>query len=209
MTPHQEHPFAHAEQTAHAWLAAVAQEMETDNLAAAHRALRAWLHVVRDRLTPDSLAHLGAQLPALLRGILFDGWVPAHTPVRYDAHEFVARFAHSAGITETEVPNAAAAVTRALRAECSAGQLENVLDQLPRSVREIIGSASVGMVSRTTGAAAERIEELEHAVETLSEAVGVLIHGLEQTPIDEPDLTRTAWAAREAHRVMLAEKERR
>ena len=114
MTPHQEHPFAHAEQTAHNWLATVAQEMETDNLAAAHRALRAWLHVVRDRLTPDSLAHLGAQLPALLRGILFDGWVPAHTPVRYDASEFVARFAHEAGIAETEVPNAAAGVTRAL-----------------------------------------------------------------------------------------------
>ena len=38
-----------------------------------YRALRSVLHVLRNRLTPEQAVHLRAQLPLLVRGILYDG----------------------------------------------------------------------------------------------------------------------------------------
>ena len=41
-----------------------------------YAALRAVLHRLRDRLSVDGAAHLGAQLPTLIRGVYYDGWKP-------------------------------------------------------------------------------------------------------------------------------------
>jgi len=48
-----------------------------DNERAAYAALRATLHAVRDRLPTELVAHLGAELPMLVRGIYYDGWHPS------------------------------------------------------------------------------------------------------------------------------------
>jgi uncharacterized protein (DUF2267 family) len=48
----------------------------------AYLALRATLHALRDRLTVDEVAHLGAQLPMLIRGLYYGGWDPSHKPLR-------------------------------------------------------------------------------------------------------------------------------
>jgi len=42
----------------------------------AHHALRAVRHALRDRLPLHLAAHLGAQLPLLVRGIYYDSWHP-------------------------------------------------------------------------------------------------------------------------------------
>ena len=44
--------------------------------------LRAVLHALRDRLPVAEAAHLGAQLPMLVRGFYYDCWKPAGAPVR-------------------------------------------------------------------------------------------------------------------------------
>jgi hypothetical protein len=44
--------------------------------------LRETLHAVRDFLTVDEAADLSAQLPVLIRGLFFEGWVPAKTPAK-------------------------------------------------------------------------------------------------------------------------------
>lgn len=38
------------------------------------------LHVLRNRLTLEQAVHLGAQLPLLVRGIVYDGWRIAGKP---------------------------------------------------------------------------------------------------------------------------------
>src|SRR3546814_6955305 len=48
----------------------------------AYHALRSVLHALRDRLTLEEAAHLGAQLPMLVRGIYYDSWHPAGMPRR-------------------------------------------------------------------------------------------------------------------------------
>jgi uncharacterized protein (DUF2267 family) len=42
----------------------------------AYHTLRAVLHALRDRLPLNLAAHLGAQLPLLVRGICYDSWHP-------------------------------------------------------------------------------------------------------------------------------------
>jgi uncharacterized protein (DUF2267 family) len=62
---------------AHVWLDEVAGQLGTDDHRQAYRVLRAYLHALRDRPTVDEAAQLAAQLPALIRGIYYEGWTPS------------------------------------------------------------------------------------------------------------------------------------
>lgn len=130
--------FDHVVHTGHAWLADIAEIFGSDDRRFAYRLLRAWLHTIRDRLTVDEAVHLGAQLPELLRGVYYDGWIPARAPVRYGRDEFVARFAAEARVPESDVPWTAARVSLVMQAHVSPGQLEHALAQLPVWLREIV-----------------------------------------------------------------------
>lgn len=67
-------------QKSNTWLKSLMGHLHTDNRRTAFVILRATLHALRDRLTPENAVHLGAQLPMLLRGLLFEGWHMAGTP---------------------------------------------------------------------------------------------------------------------------------
>ncbi|MEU7788960.1 DUF2267 domain-containing protein [Amycolatopsis sp. NPDC049159] len=71
----------------------------------------------------------------LLRGEFFDGWNPGRVPVAYDVAEFCERFAAEAGIHQSQVADAAVAVSTALDTLCSAGNLDHVLARDPLGSR--------------------------------------------------------------------------
>ncbi|MEU3889714.1 DUF2267 domain-containing protein [Streptomyces sp. NPDC029041] len=56
-----------------------------------YAALRAVLHPLRDHLPVETAVQFGAQLPTLVRGVYYDGWRPADTPVKMSNEEFFAR----------------------------------------------------------------------------------------------------------------------
>ncbi len=64
------------------WLKLMMGELGTDNRSTAFGALRASLHALRDRVGVENAAHLGAQMPMLLRGAFYEGWHPNSTPTR-------------------------------------------------------------------------------------------------------------------------------
>ncbi len=102
----------------------------------AYRALRATLHVLRDRLTVDQAAHLGAQLPMLVRGFYYEGWHPAATPRRdlSSKDAFLDAIQREAGDPQLD-PEAAARVTLAvLAAHLGAEEVRKVVDHLPKAV---------------------------------------------------------------------------
>lgn len=80
-------------QTTNIWLKEIMEVIGQDRQRA-YRVLRAVLHALRDRLTIDETAHLGAQLPLLVRGLYYDQWHPAGKPERMrHAEEFLATIA--------------------------------------------------------------------------------------------------------------------
>ncbi|GAB3899732.1 hypothetical protein GCM10029964_086060 [Kibdelosporangium lantanae] len=136
--------FAHAEQTAYEWLRVIADQLGTDDVHEAYQVLRPWLHLLRDRLSVPGAAHLAAQLPELLRGVFYDGWRPSEVPVRIHAEEYRLRFQEEARIPAAEVAVTAAAVTTAMRALFSPGQLATAFEQLPGDLRAILDPAPIG-----------------------------------------------------------------
>ncbi len=76
--PNRKSPdFVHAAEVGNSWLNELMKGL-TVNRHGAWSVLCAVLHTLRDRLTPEQIAHLGNQLPLVIRGTLYDQWRPGH-----------------------------------------------------------------------------------------------------------------------------------
>jgi uncharacterized protein (DUF2267 family) len=122
------------------WLNELCDELGTQDQKTAYRLLRAYLHAVRDRLTVNEAAQLAAQLPELIRGIYYENWVPARTPLKYrTVDEFFDRVAHEAQLTgETQTSYACSAVARVLRRHISEGEMDDVVSIFPEEMRAVL-----------------------------------------------------------------------
>lgn len=106
----------------------------------AYQAMRAVFHALRDRVGVDESAELAAQLPELLRGVFFEGWVPSRTPQAYrDSETFLRRVeeklrAHGT----TEASYATRAVMAVVRRHVSEGELRDVMAVLPEHLRGLL-----------------------------------------------------------------------
>jgi uncharacterized protein (DUF2267 family) len=129
----------HSVEKTNVWLKDLCAELASEDRQYAYRVVRGFLHALRDRIPVDEAAQLAAQLPMLIRGLYYEGWVPSRTPQTYhDVRAFLDRVAAEAGLAgETEASFAASAAARVLRAHVSGGELDDVVSVLPPAVREI------------------------------------------------------------------------
>jgi len=136
--PHPE-IFSHTLQSTHLWLKDLMAELGWDDERKAYLALKAALHTLRDRLTVQEAAHLGAQLPMLLRGVYYEGWSPAGKPVKERHKEaFVAHIKDYLKKEETvNLEQIVRAVFRVLAKHIAAGEIEDIKHILPPELREL------------------------------------------------------------------------
>jgi uncharacterized protein (DUF2267 family) len=134
---------------AHLWLNDLAAELRTEDRRYAYRVLRAFLHALRDHLPVDEAAQLSAQLPILVRGIFYEGYVPSRAPERTrDLDSFLRRIADEAMLAgETEASLAVEAASRTLQRHVSAGESEDVLHELPEHIRELLAASAPAPVA--------------------------------------------------------------
>jgi uncharacterized protein (DUF2267 family) len=209
MSPTGVDAFDRAQHTAHAWLADVAEALGTDDHRYAYRVLRAWLHTLRDRLTIETAVAFGAQLPELLRGVYYDGWQPHRAPIKYHPEEYPQRFATEARIPPAEAGPAAAAITAAIAARMSPGQLDETLAQLPAHLQTLIrGGTPPTPAPAVSGPAPHATPEtvladLEARIDVLTEAVRTLATGFEEEPGRRVNEQRRAHAARLAAEILM------
>jgi uncharacterized protein (DUF2267 family) len=74
------HIFEKHNQEAQLWIDEMMAELGTDDPYRALHALRAGLQALRDRMTLAEAAQMAAELPLLIRGLFFDGWLPGAEP---------------------------------------------------------------------------------------------------------------------------------
>ena len=125
-------------QTTNIWLDEIMEEIGPDRRVA-WNSLRAVLHALRDRLPLDQAAHLGAQLPIVIRGLYYDQWYPAGKPEKWRTQdEFIARLNEELSDTRpTDPRDAARAVFRTISNHVSPGQVDKVRESLPEDIRRL------------------------------------------------------------------------
>ena len=125
--------------SANTWLAELDEIMAWDNRARSWRLLRATLHALRDWLSINEAVQLGAQLPMLVRGLYYEGWRPATTPVKErKLRDFCARIEKAfENDPPDDVEDHIARVFQFLSRHVSKGELDEVRSALPADIRKL------------------------------------------------------------------------
>jgi uncharacterized protein (DUF2267 family) len=123
-------------QHTHAWLKDLSVTLERGDRHHAWYVLTCVLHAIRDRLGTEEVAHLGAQMPLLVRGMYYDGWRPAKPkPARgtflLDLERQFRDEWHDDPLWYSR------AVFDLLRKHITPGELEDVRHALPEDVRAL------------------------------------------------------------------------
>jgi uncharacterized protein (DUF2267 family) len=134
-------------QRTHTWLKDLMLVLGWHDRHKAYQALRATLHALRDRLTVEETAHLGAQLPMLIRGFYYEGWDPTGKPVKARHREqFLDRIRQYFRDDEQVDPELiAAAVFMVLAGRVTEGEIEDVVHVLPSEIRDLWPAEAVSL----------------------------------------------------------------
>ena len=121
------------------WVKQLSDLLHWDDHQKAYHGLRAVLHAFRDRLPVPEAAHLGAQLPMLVRGFYYDEWKPASTPIKMKtAQEFYdavkTNFTADQNVNPMRLTQA---VLKVLTENLSPGELEKLRAIFPAHLRQI------------------------------------------------------------------------
>jgi len=130
--------FSQAAQQAQHWVNEVADELKWD-IPRAYRLLRAVLHALRDWLPPEEMSDLAAQLPALIRGIFFEGWRPLNG-LGHDRRkrDFIIAVRREFGFEdEIDFDRAIGAVFHLIDCHISVGEAEQVRNSMRKALRQL------------------------------------------------------------------------
>jgi uncharacterized protein (DUF2267 family) len=125
-------------QTTNTWLSELMETLGPDRRVA-WRVLGAVLRTIRDRIPLGLAAHLGAQLPLLIRGAYYDQWRPSTQPADWRSHDEFSTIisAELHDIRPVNAKVAARSVFQVLNHHITPEQVETVRDALPEDVRQL------------------------------------------------------------------------
>ena len=122
-------------QTTNIWLDEITEKIGPDRQLA-WKVLSVVLHKLRDRMPVELSAHLGAELPLLVRGVYYDQFEPAKQPTACDLEEFVAEVSEwLADVRPVNPRDAIQTVFAVLSRHIPAGQIAKVQQALPKDLR--------------------------------------------------------------------------
>ena len=150
-------------QSTHIWLNEINSVIGPDRHLA-WKVLSTVLHKIRDRLPIELSAHLGSQMPLLIRGAYYDQYKPSAQPwTCRTVEEFVGEVAEWLGDVRPVDPNLAiAAVICVLDRHVDPGQIAKVKGALPKHLRQMWDNAhGLAFPERAAEPSAERRMPLE------------------------------------------------
>jgi uncharacterized protein (DUF2267 family) len=129
----------HTVQLTHEWINDLAARLDWSSQRDVLRLLRVTLRQIRDHLGHAEVAQFSAQMPLLVRGMFFEGWTPAHTPIRdRRADHFVAAISAQLGdVQGWRGADDIAAVFMTLNTRISPGEIADIKAGLPMPIRHM------------------------------------------------------------------------
>jgi uncharacterized protein (DUF2267 family) len=118
------------------WVKAIDHALGLGDEQKAYAVLRGVLHQLRDRMPVEEAAHLGAQLPTLVRGVYFEAFSPAHMPEKQrNEGAFLQRVSERMSRDDVDPEKATRAVFALVKEKISAGELGHVVHMMPDEVK--------------------------------------------------------------------------
>ncbi len=119
------------------WLHEITARLGWDERRKGYRLLRTCLHALRDRLSVTEAAQLSAQLPMLMRGIFYEGWRPARTPVKTRTIEEFLTPVREAFSDDPDFDSEAAfrEFIDVMKMHVTAGEIEDVRRAMPEELK--------------------------------------------------------------------------
>ena len=129
----------HTVHLTHEWINELAARLGWVSKRSALRLLRITLQHLRDHLMADEVAQFSAQLPLLIRGMFFEGWIPKQTPIKErHADVFVGVIsAYMDDSPEYRGANDIKCVFDLLNARLSAGEINDIRACLSEDLRSM------------------------------------------------------------------------
>ncbi|MDU8912453.1 DUF2267 domain-containing protein [Aestuariicoccus sp. MJ-SS9] len=129
----------HTVSLTHEWINELSGRLDWSSHRSALRLMRVTLHHIRDHLQVNELAQFSAQLPLLIRGIFFEGWVPKTTPIK---ERTSTGFLMAIGEQMKTTPEFRGDVDirrvfDLLNARISAGEIADIRASLPADIRDL------------------------------------------------------------------------
>jgi uncharacterized protein (DUF2267 family) len=132
-------------QITNTWLDEIMTNMPRDRKLAWH-VLGAVLRAVRDRVPLNLAAHLGAQLPLLVRGLYYDQWHPSEQTLKQrSAEQFLDHVSQRLkDIRPVNVVDATQVTFQVLNHHLDPHQVEKVRQALPENIRDLWPTGTEG-----------------------------------------------------------------
>ncbi len=129
----------HTVELTHQWINELRERLDWSSSRDALRLLRVPLVLIRDHIGHGEIAQLSAQMPLLIRGMFFEGWTPAHTPLPdRSAAGFVSAIEAKMGdVLDWRGPEDITHVFRTLEDRISDGEIADVKANLPGHIRDL------------------------------------------------------------------------
>ncbi len=134
-------------QTTNVWLRDLDLILGWNDRVKTYAALRTVFHALRDELIVDEAVDLAAQIPLILRGLYYEGWIPSKTPTTdRNLEVFLAKVAdnytqYDSGRIDPRF--LCAGVFTLLNKYVSAGEIDDVKSMLYGQLKELWPGAEV------------------------------------------------------------------
>ncbi|HET7252249.1 MAG TPA: DUF2267 domain-containing protein [Xanthobacteraceae bacterium] len=129
----------HTVHVTHTWINELDELLGWSNKSRSYRLLRSVLQALRDWLPVNEAADFAAQLPNLLRGVYYEQWRPATTPVKpRSKSDFLGRIDHAfVGDPILHTEDAVRITFRFLSTKIAAGEIADIKHALPADLRAL------------------------------------------------------------------------
>lgn len=130
------------DKTVHAsreWIEDVRSEIGWKDPQKLHLLTKAVLQTLRERLPIDEAAHLGAEMPALLRGYYYEDYRPGSGPLKFKTEEeFYQLVQEKTSNQPVPAEEVTQAVLRVLKRRTSEGQFQDIRTVLPERLQGMV-----------------------------------------------------------------------